>query len=1176
MAKFNAFDENCDASAVLLLLGGVPVFSAAVQAAAADVRMARNDWAHCVFSKWDEAKFQQSFIEMEDLVRTMALPTADEGKIITELNDWETKGTQLCMNSPVDPALLQLVQQEVKSLQDDVKNMSVKFKEEKAKVQQELQRITLTLEELKQRVQRLEDFQEEANQRFGLVEDQVHNLQGKVVDLTIKAKQTMSRTSCQDSPMPAVNPEKLVELIRRDYKGAVLCPFSWCEEELQFELPNIFTRLEIKSKTKERAKLTEDTVNMTDVFRPHPECATPRVVLIEGDPGMGKTTYCQKLAYDWSVGEIPPEASFPKVEILLLLKCRDMNSANIEEAIDDQLLPEDVDEKEKVNLFHFIRSNQSRILLVIDGLDELRRDLFQGVLPLIQGKVFSRTHLMLTARHEAGRKVRRYCDSLLEIVGYTRVDAEKYIYKYFRKHEDPDLPYETILRLTGDAQLMALATNPLNTALLCLVCEETKGVFPSKRTELYGTIVECVLRREFLKRGVSLDDDSPTERCKEELNQLGKMAFEALLKDQLYFSEDEMKCQSTDFVKLPFLSRKQSDSKLRPTPCYEFTHKSFQEYFAALYLTHQVLTGDRESVALPVRLSPPAKYGWVWEFLFTMIPRKSAEKAVSLVSCLCEAHKSGLPEASITETGAIADVNSDMTLDKDKPCEWKFALVERWSDDETLASGLVSTALRFIAGCEDGKKELKDYQKEMVHELAQSFPLRKLNLVIVGFPFCLVSSEYLKAVSTLADLHLFIDYQKELLIATMEDALHPEHKLVNLTLQGASFIPYLYSPTPVSMVQWLAKVVQSGRLLTHLSFRWISLCDVGVKTLSGMFQSNCTVTHLQLDQAMIRDPGAAALANALQANSILTHLSLTGNWIGGVGAEALAKCLQTNRTLKYLDLSVNAGGDSVALALAQALESDCSLTYLDLRGAEESILRSQIVWPFPEVLKLIGESGASALATAVRSNCILTCLDLTDNKISHSGAVALGEALKSNHVLTHLYLKSNAISDSGTAALGEGLKSNHVLTYLDLDGNAISDSGAAALGEALKSNHALTHLFLNGNAISDTGAEALGEALKSNHTLTHLYLNGNAIRDSGAAALGEALKSNHALSHLYLNGNAISDLGAAALGEALKSNHALTHLYLNSNVITDSRAAALAGALRPNRTLMVYISPTTR
>jgi len=48
---------------------------------------------------------------------------------------------------------------------------------------------------------------------------------------------------------------------------------------------------------------------MTEVFTSHQECDNPRVVLIEGNPGMGKTTYCQKLAHDWSVGEIPPDAS---------------------------------------------------------------------------------------------------------------------------------------------------------------------------------------------------------------------------------------------------------------------------------------------------------------------------------------------------------------------------------------------------------------------------------------------------------------------------------------------------------------------------------------------------------------------------------------------------------------------------------------------------------------------------------------------------------------------------------------------------------------------------------------------------------------------------------------------------------------------------------------------------
>lgn len=98
MAKFIAFDDHCDASAVLSLLGGVPVFSPVVQTAAGDVRMARNDWAHCVFTKWDTVKFQQNFNEMENLVKVMALPVADEGKLLAELKDWETKGSMVVKN----------------------------------------------------------------------------------------------------------------------------------------------------------------------------------------------------------------------------------------------------------------------------------------------------------------------------------------------------------------------------------------------------------------------------------------------------------------------------------------------------------------------------------------------------------------------------------------------------------------------------------------------------------------------------------------------------------------------------------------------------------------------------------------------------------------------------------------------------------------------------------------------------------------------------------------------------------------------------------------------------------------------------------------------------------------------------------------------------------------------
>ena len=94
------------------------------------------------------------------------------------------------------------------------------------------------------------------------------------------------------------------------------------------------------------------------MFKARPDCQRPRIVLIEGDPGLGKTTYCQKLAYDWATEQDKWDRSFPEIEVLLLLKCHEIKS-DIWEAIDDHVLSEEMDNEAKECFFKFIRENQS-------------------------------------------------------------------------------------------------------------------------------------------------------------------------------------------------------------------------------------------------------------------------------------------------------------------------------------------------------------------------------------------------------------------------------------------------------------------------------------------------------------------------------------------------------------------------------------------------------------------------------------------------------------------------------------------------------------------------------------------------------------------------------------------------------------------------------------------------
>ena len=83
-------------------------------------------------------------------------------------------GTQLCMNSPVDQTLLQLVH----SLENEVKNWSEELKEEKEKVQQQLQIFDLAFKEIHPRLLRLETGQLRLESHSRDVEQRVIQCEG--------------------------------------------------------------------------------------------------------------------------------------------------------------------------------------------------------------------------------------------------------------------------------------------------------------------------------------------------------------------------------------------------------------------------------------------------------------------------------------------------------------------------------------------------------------------------------------------------------------------------------------------------------------------------------------------------------------------------------------------------------------------------------------------------------------------------------------------------------------------------------------------------------------------------------------------------------------------------------------------------------------------------------------
>ena len=353
---------------------------------------------------------------------------------------------------------------------------------------------------------------------------------------------------------------------------------------------------------------------------------------------MGKTTYCQKLAYDWATKQEEWDPSFPEIEVLLLIKCNEMKSS-IWEAIDDQLLPTEIDDQAKECFFELIRKNQSKVLLVLDGIDEMNSSELKATFDLVDGKELSGCQVVLTSRHEVGKKLRRYCDTLCEIVGFTRRETVTFIRKYFKNIDKEHLAEKLIEKLWyadkfENLFLYEFTKTALNTTLVCVLCEDFDGVFPTSRTQLYTEIVPCFLRRYEKKQGRSSKNEDLMGIYKEELMPLGRVALQSLVKGQLHFEEQESDGTFIALSKFGFLSLRASASKRNARARYAFLHKSFQEFFSGFYLACQILDGDIDcdSVVADQRFKHELKQ--VFLFTIGILATKSKRTTESLIECV--------------------------------------------------------------------------------------------------------------------------------------------------------------------------------------------------------------------------------------------------------------------------------------------------------------------------------------------------------------------------------------------------------------------------------------------------------------------------------------------------------------------------------------------------------------
>ncbi|CAF1204212.1 unnamed protein product [Adineta steineri] len=278
-------------------------------------------------------------------------------------------------------------------------------------------------------------------------------------------------------------------------------------------------------------------VDIKDIFK---TCKNQtRNVLVFGRAGIGKSTFCQYVAYQWAISMI-----WQEYELIALIPLRSLTAdrypllpAGTNYSLIDVLRKECISfdqylsEKDEAQLQEQFHS--SRILWLLDGYDEIVQNVPTHLKSLLNDQLLKTPHHIITSRP--------YMNALshsvqLEITGFTDINISKYVKQFFDQVENEaqnvSAENEKILSfLKRNPRIHGIAHIPINLELICSIWSnthwsETKTL---TMTGLYDEITEWVCRRYLEKqREISTDllcENNVYKKCKNELAFLERLAF---------------------------------------------------------------------------------------------------------------------------------------------------------------------------------------------------------------------------------------------------------------------------------------------------------------------------------------------------------------------------------------------------------------------------------------------------------------------------------------------------------------------------------------------------------------------------------------------------------------------------------------------------------------------------
>ena len=819
-------------------------------------------------------------------------------------------------------------------------------------------------------------------------------------------------------------------------------------------------------------------IELNEIAKDVPEDS---IILVEGAPGVGKSTFAWEFCRRWERGEIAQQ-----YQLVLLLRLRDEGMSYAKSLEDLIRLYHHSDTLCQTVLHTLEASRGESSLIILEGFDELPntcRTESSVFMKLISGKVLEKATVLITSRHWATHIIHQTNEDRIfqhiEILGFTGPQIKEYIRSIFvDKQTDPDQIVtqkinEMETYVEKYPQIKACMYIPLNTAIVVNVYQESKAnccILPRTLTELYYALTQTLLLRYLKghrvygqKRNWTINDiisDIPEFVCRK-LRALCHEAYKGICTAdgdsvQLIFY------LRPDFETLGFM---QSVPQLYTTKgtvvSHNFLHLTVQEFLAALHISFM----SPEQQLQHLKRHKEGKLKVVLRFLagLTKLTNISLDQIKGLFG-------KALQENESSEGKCCTRMTPDISVSLHHT-NWMFET----QSTEIIKTLLENGTVEFV--CEKGMVPLEYY--------------------CVGY--CIAHSQCNWCLTFAEDME---DEKLEMFLTE-----------INKTGGGTEHRVAVKTDQPMSSEKLNTLFAALGPWLEEL---YLKLADNG----SSLSLTNLPALHiLELGMCSKSTLNISSEFSLQSLESLTINAGNASNTLGLKSCKAIGQLLSTSSTLKELyfnaarrktwgmsteGMEAITKGMSINMALPlRSLQIECKCTFSNTAATSLALffknstslncvrMLKNIDWKASRISKSDKQSDVvrfSAITTGLHYNCI-SHLNLSSNNISDAVATDLAQALQHNSTLEKLNLSNNNISDVGATDLAQALQHNSTLKRLDLSNNNISDVGATDLAQALHHNTTLERLDLHYNdGIGEEGTRQLVQALTVNTSIKLLWL----------------------------------------------------------------------------------------